>query len=93
MKSLLIESFSQRIAINDVSGTPIIVVIPDMPQELKNSIMGNLMHTFSGQIVQMDSKAEQDKYKYQSIHFTWYNRFAKKVRLTNLFNSKTCFYL
>ena len=52
-----------------------------MPEELKKQILPLLMGIFPGELKHTDSKSEGEKFTYKSVHFTWYNRFAKGVSL------------
>ncbi len=52
-----------------------------MPEELKKQILPLLMGIFPDQLKHTDSKSVGEQFSYQSVHFTWYNRFAKGVSL------------
>lgn len=60
-----------------------IVVIPDMPLHLKEKALRYLNATFSQQFKDVDTDGEgaKSKYKYESIHFSWYNRYSKRVSI------------
>lgn len=52
-----------------------------MPEELKEQILPLLMSIFPDELKYTDSKKLGEQFTYESVHFTWYNRFAKGVSL------------
>lgn len=66
--------------INGIDEKPIIIVLPDMPMELRQDALLHLHNAFEGNLLhQTDSAQAGEKFTYPAIHFGWYNRYAKQV--------------
>ncbi|KJA21262.1 hypothetical protein HYPSUDRAFT_203038 [Hypholoma sublateritium FD-334 SS-4] len=69
---------NRRVSINDTNGKPMIIVIPDLPETLRNRTMAYLRCAFPGRLENIDSKIVSADYNFESIYITWYNRYSKR---------------
>ncbi len=81
---------STRLSIKDKNGRPMIIVIPDLPADLKLRALTYLKCAFPGRLNTIDTQSKAQDYMFESIYFCWYNRYAKRVRL--FLNYFFCFY-
>lgn len=72
-------NFSARLSIKDVDGNPMIIVLPDMPKDLKERALSCIATLYEHILVDTDTESLKEEYKYPSYHFSWYNRYAKHV--------------
>ncbi|KJA16790.1 hypothetical protein HYPSUDRAFT_103625, partial [Hypholoma sublateritium FD-334 SS-4] len=57
----------------------LIIVLPDMPMELRQDALLHLRNAFQHDVLQQTDSAEAgEKFKYPTLHFGWYNRCAKQ---------------
>ncbi|KAF8168941.1 hypothetical protein BJ912DRAFT_924480, partial [Pholiota molesta] len=69
---------NKRLCINDVNDQPMIIVIPDMPTELKEKAMRYLTAAYPENLVETDTWSAKHQHTFESVHFSWYNRYSKR---------------
>ncbi|KIM35959.1 hypothetical protein M413DRAFT_32093 [Hebeloma cylindrosporum] len=65
----------QRIHVNDKNGDIMFIVIPDMPDNIRNPLLNDLELAHPEVIQDIDSKEGGDKTKFQHIHYQYWNRY------------------
>jgi hypothetical protein len=69
------------VRINANTGDFASIVVPDMPQRLRENLMNSLKLSFPGKIKTTNSEDLGENFTFESLHFSWYNRFHLRVRL------------
>jgi hypothetical protein len=62
-----------------------IIVIPDMPTELKEKAMRYLTAAYPDNLVETDTWSAKHQHTFESVHFSWYNRYSKRVCFLSYF--------
>ena len=70
---------SQRVRINDKNGDVIAIIIPDMPNDIRQSLLNDLELAHPGVLEVMDSKKGGEKAKFQHVHYQYWNRYHINV--------------
>ena len=70
---------SQRVRINDKNGDVMAIIIPDMPDDIRESLLNDLELAHPGVLEVTDSKKEGEKAKFQHVHYQYWNRYHIKV--------------
>lgn len=70
----------KNLRINDVKGDLIALVLPNMPEELRSTLLSKLRLVYSSLKI-VDSEAEGIDNSFSSFHFSYYNRFSNRVRV------------
>lgn len=74
-----------------MDGKPLIIVLPDMPMELRRDALLHLRNAFERNVLEhTDSAKAGEKFTYPTLHFGWYNRCTKQVYISR---SNICFKL
>lgn len=72
---------SQRLRVNSKNGDFAAIILPDMPSNLRSNLMNTLKLVFPGKIKQTSSELQGENFTFESLHFSWYNRFHLRVGL------------
>lgn len=56
-----------------------IIVLPDMPKDLKERALSCITTLYEDTLVATDTEKLKEEHKYPSYHFSWYNRYSKHV--------------
>jgi len=79
---LIIPYHSTRLRINDKDGNLMMIVLPDLPEDLRRDLMTYLKAAFPQEVSSRtfkDWKTLKETLKFISYHFSWYARFAARV--------------
>lgn len=69
----------KRLRINDRNGNPLLIVCPDLPDKIRNSLIPLLKLASPGRLQYTDSQALGNDYRFTACHYTWWNRYATNV--------------
>ncbi len=56
-----------------------IIIIPDLPSDLKERLLIYLSSSLPGRLSTVDTLNDAQDYIFESIYFSWYNRYSKRV--------------
>lgn len=70
---------SQRVRINDKNGDVMAIIIPDMPNDIRESLLNDLELAHPGVLEVMDSEKGGEKAKFQHVHYQYWNRYHINV--------------
>src|ERR1700733_3560042 len=70
---------SHNLRINEKDGSLLALIIPTMPDYIRNSLLDNLNTIFSGALHNTDTKAEGINNFFEALHLSWYNRYLTNV--------------
>ncbi|KIM44289.1 hypothetical protein M413DRAFT_25716 [Hebeloma cylindrosporum] len=65
----------QQVRVNDKNGDVMFIVIPDMPDDIRNPLLNDLELAHPDVLQAIDSKAGGEKAKFQHIHYQYWNRY------------------
>ena len=66
--------------VNERGGDMLLLILPDMPTELKEPLVRQLQLTFNERMAFTDSHKEGEGFCFETYHFTHYNRYSARVR-------------
>ena len=78
---------SDPVRINDVNGSLVLAVFPNMPSELRISLLNNLKASFPDEphdLRHLGSSKLPKSYRFDALHFSWYNRYGTRVSASEL---------
>jgi hypothetical protein len=78
--------------VNGSGGDMLLLVLPDMPTELKDPLVRQLQLTFNERMTFTDSHKEGEDFHFETYHFTHYNRYSARVRHQLLSEARTYFH-
>ena len=65
--------------INDKNRDMLVLVCPDMPANLHDTLLGKIDLVFPGEIKDLDTEAEGDNHSFIACHYTYWNHYATRV--------------
>ncbi len=77
--------------VNERGGDMLLLILPDVPTELKEPLVRQLQLTFNERMTFTDSHKEGEEFCFETYHFTHYNRYSARVR-DKLSEGKRYFY-
>ena len=79
--------YSQRVRVNDKDGNVMLIVIPDMPDHIRNPLLNDLELAHPCTLEVVDSGIGGEKAKFQHIHYQYWNRYHINVILFYFFTN------
>lgn len=79
----------RRLELKGKKKDPLLLVVPDMPAELREPLMRHLQMAFEGKLCSKNSQDEKFE-GFEAYHFVYWNRYSPRVRfscLISAFNS------
>jgi hypothetical protein len=70
---------SQRVRVNDKNGDVMFIVIPDMPDDIREPLLNDLELSHPGVLESINTKKAGEKAKFQHIHYQYWNRYHVNV--------------
>jgi len=70
----------QRLRINDTSGEPVAIVLPDLPERIRCKLRPRLNTAFPCYLVYTDSKDDEHT-TFDSVHCVWWARYLASVSI------------
>ena len=70
------------VRINDSNGSLVMALFPNMPSELRSSLLENLKASFPDEphdLEHLGSSQLPTSYRFDALHFSWYNRYGTRV--------------
>ena len=65
--------------INNKNRDMLVLVCPDMPANLRDTLLGKFDLVFPGKIKDLDTEAEGDNHSFIARHYTYWNCYATRV--------------
>ena len=78
---------SEPLEIRDAQDKLVMCLLPNMPQDMKSSLLGNLAVCFDPEpsnLQTMFSGELKENYTFEALHFSYYNRHCTRVRPLSL---------
>ena len=78
---------SEPLEIRDGQDKLVMCLLPNMPQDMKSSLLGNLAACFDlepSNLQTMFSGELKENYTFEALHFSYYNRHCTRVRPLSL---------
>jgi len=69
-----------------MNGDPLLLIIPDLPQNLRERLLVSLKAACPGYMEWTDSEFKKNSFEFLALHFCWWNRYSTSVRLMFLFH-------
>jgi hypothetical protein len=64
---------------HDKDGDALLLVLPDLPSELREPLVRQLQLTFGQRLAVTDSQKAGEELRFETFHFTHYNRYSAQV--------------
>jgi hypothetical protein len=76
---------SKILKIEDAEEGLLALIVATMPETLRRNLIDAVDTVYRGRLKSVDSKKNGERHVFDSIHFSYYNRYSKRVSVCLLF--------